>query len=148
MWDMSISQGGTPKACGTITTITNSRMEVGDDHHGFHVRISQREERKWRDMDHRRSVDEIRIILAYKDDRLGWQVCQDLHKRGGTTPWDSGVHCIGSRSQVHLSTLAEHTTCLGDKIGHEHYVSPLNGWPISKSHPSLGRSITGMCARI
>jgi len=43
---MSISQGGTPKACKTITTITNSRMEVGDDHHGFCVRISQRKERK------------------------------------------------------------------------------------------------------
>jgi len=44
--------------------------------------------------------------------------------------------------------LAEHTTCLRDKIGHEHFVSPSNGWLIRKSHPSLGRSITGMCAGI
>ena len=99
-------------------------------------------------MGHHRSVDEIRTILAYKDDRLGRQACQDLHKRGGTAPWDSGVHCIGSRSQIHLSTLAEHTICLGDKIGHEYCVSPSNRWPIIKSHPSLGRPITGMCDRI
>jgi len=68
---MSTSQGWTPKAFGIITTITNSRMEVGDDHHGFCVEISQREERKWRDMRHRRSIDEICTILAYKDDWLG-----------------------------------------------------------------------------
>jgi len=37
-------------------------------------------------MGHRRLVDEIHTILAYKDDRLGRQTCQDLHKRGGTTP--------------------------------------------------------------
>ena len=36
----------------------------------------------------------------------------------------------------------------GDKTGHEHCVSPSNRWPIKKSHPSLGRPITGMCARI
>ena len=99
---------------------------------------------KWskrNDMGHRRSVDEIRTILAYKDDQLGGQACQDLYKRGGTTPWDSDVHCITSRSQVHLSTLVEHTTCLRDKIGHEHCVSPSNGWPIKKSYPSLRRPI-------
>jgi hypothetical protein len=54
---------------------------------------------------HRRSLDEIHTILAYKDDRFDRQACQDLHKRGSTTPWDSSIHFLGLRSRVHLRLL-------------------------------------------
>ena len=34
---MKIKEADVPKTRRTIATITNSRMEVGDDHHGFYV---------------------------------------------------------------------------------------------------------------
>jgi len=53
-------------------------------------------------MGHRRLLDELRIVLAHKDDRFGRQACQNLHKQGGMALWDSNIHCLGSGSQVHL----------------------------------------------
>ena len=145
---MPTSQSWTPETRRTIAVITNFKMEVGDDYYEFCVGISQREEGKWCNMGHRRSLDKIHTILAHKDDRFGRQACQGLHKRGGTIPWDSSVHCLRSRSQVHLLTMVDHRTCPRDKIGYEHYISPLNWWPVGKSNPSLGGPITGMCTRI
>jgi hypothetical protein len=68
---MSTTQSRTPNTCKIITTITDSRMEVGDDHHGFCVRISQMKEREWCNIGHRRPLDEIHIIPAYKDNQFG-----------------------------------------------------------------------------
>jgi len=58
-------------------------------------------------------VDEIHVIPTHKDNWFGRQACQYLHKRCGTTPWDSDIHCLGSGSYVHLPTLAEHNTPWG-----------------------------------
>jgi len=77
---MLTSQSWTPKTSKTSITITNPRIEVGDDYHGICVRISQKEEREWCNIGHHRLPDKIHVMPTYKDDRFGRQICQDIHK--------------------------------------------------------------------
>ena len=57
----------------------------------------------------------------------------------------SPVHCIGQRSSLHFSILAEATRCYGHQITLQYYFPPTDRWPIRENHSDSRRYVESLC---